>query len=101
MKRMRSIATAWALILLMVAGGHAATTFTDTDPYGISYSVTVSQLSGSNYHVSVTIDTGGYLGSQNAWLDWFNLKISPANPASVFGFSLPGVGHTLAPLPVR
>ena len=90
MRRMRSIATAWALILLMAAGGHAATTFTDTDPYGITYSVTVSLLSGSNYHVSVTINTSGYAGSHNAWLDWFNLKISPANPASVSGFTLPG-----------
>jgi hypothetical protein len=73
-----------------------AVTFTDTDGYGIKYTATVTTpVSGNIYSVSVTIDTTGYCGTQNAWLDWFNLKISPHNPAGVTVVTLPG-GWTYA-----
>jgi hypothetical protein len=66
-----------------------AVTFVDTDTYGIQYMATVTPVSGNTYSVSVTIDTTGYSGTQNAWLDWFNLKISPQNPAGVTVVTLP------------
>jgi hypothetical protein len=67
-----------------------AVTFVDTDTYGIQYIATVTPVSGNTYSVSVTINTTGYSGTQNAWLDWFNLKISPQDPAGVTVSILPG-----------
>jgi hypothetical protein len=73
-----------------------AVTFVDTDTYGIQYMATVTPVSGNTYSVSVTINTtGGYSGTQDAWLDWFNLKISPQDPAGVTVSTLP-VGWTYA-----
>lgn len=66
-----------------------AVTFTDVDTYGIQYSASVTPVSGNLYDVSVTIKTTGYTGTQDAWLDWFSLKVSPQNPASVSNLSLP------------
>jgi hypothetical protein len=72
-----------------------AVTFVDTDTYGIQYMATVTPVSGNTYSVSVTINTTGYSGTQDAWLDWFNLKISPQDPAGVTVSTLP-VGWTYA-----
>jgi hypothetical protein len=66
-----------------------AVTFVDTDTYGIKYTATVTPVSGNTYSVSVTIDTTGYSGTQKAWLDWFNLKISSQDPAGVTVVTLP------------
>lgn len=81
-----AIACLLALVTLTTA---RAVTFSDTDPMGIQYTATVSLFSGNVYDVAVTINTTGYTGTQNAWLDWFNLKISPQNPAAVTNWSLP------------
>lgn len=87
-----AIACLLALVTLTTA---RAVTFSDTDPMGIQYTATVSLFSGNVYDVAVTINTTGYTGTQNAWLDWFNLKISPQNPAEVTILSLPtGWRHT-------
>lgn len=67
-----------------------AVTLSGTDTYmGILYSATVTHVSGSLYDVGFTIDTTGYTGSQNAWLDWTNVKISPQAPASVSNTDIP------------
>lgn len=67
-----------------------AVTFTGTDTYmGIQYTAEVVWLGNSSYDVNVTIDTTGYTGSENAWLDWFKLKVSPQNPSSVTVSSKP------------
>ncbi|GIV20666.1 MAG: hypothetical protein KatS3mg023_2417 [Armatimonadota bacterium] len=78
----------WVIGMVLFSTAHAVT-FTDVDTYGIQYSASVTPVSGNLYDVSVTINTTGYTGTQNAWLDWFNLKVSPQNPASVSNLSLP------------
>lgn len=88
MKRLATLATAF-LLAGVVLGTARAVTFVDTDAMGIQYTATVTPFSGSLYDVSVTINTSGYTGAQNAWLDWFNLKVSPQNPASVTNLSIP------------
>lgn len=80
-----------AVVLVVAALSSAeAVTFTGTDTYmGIQYTATVVGLGNSSYDVNVTIDTTGYTGTKNAWLDWFKLKVSPQNPSSVTVSSKP------------
>lgn len=87
-KRLTTLATAFLLAGVMLSTARAVT-FVDTDGMGIQYTATVTPVSGSLYDVFVTIQTSGYTGSQKAYLDWFNLKVSPQNPASVSNVSTP------------
>lgn len=91
---MRAAFACWTLavgvlVLMGAAARVQALTFTDTDHLGIFYSATVTSLGGNLYSVSVTINTSGYTGTQNAWLDWFKLKVSPQNPTNVTNVIMP------------
>lgn len=83
-----SLVTACLLAGILVNTARAVT-FVDTDTMGIQYTASVTLVSGSLYDVFVTINTSGYTGSQKAYLDWFNLKVSPQNPASVSNVNVP------------
>ncbi len=63
----------------------------DTDPFGTSYEVTVTDAGGSLFDVSIEIDTSGYdpANGDPAFLDFYYLKISPMRPAAVTNLSLP------------
>ncbi|MGC8783489.1 MAG: PEP-CTERM sorting domain-containing protein [Armatimonadota bacterium] len=89
MRLIVSLTTCVVCTMLLGTARAVTLTFTDVDPYGIQYFASVTPVSGSLYDVSFTINTAGYTGTQDAWLDWVNLKISPHNPASVSNLNLP------------
>ncbi len=83
------LAMVCALLLTAMGNSRAVTLFGSDTDMGIQYFASVSHVSGNLYDVLFTIDTSGYTGTQDAWLDWVNLKVSPQEPASVTNISIP------------